>query len=46
VVEVEVRLDAPDVALAAGYTHLQVEVAIERTADPAPGAGRAAGGGR
>ena len=32
VVEVEVRLDPADVALAAGFTHLQVEVAIA-TAD-------------
>jgi len=33
VVEVEVRLDEADVALAAGYTHLQVEVAIARADD-------------
>jgi len=46
VVEVEIRLDAPDVALAAGYTHLQVEVAIERTADQATGVDRAVDGGR
>lgn len=33
VVEVEVRLDEADVALAAGFTHLQVEVAIAPAAD-------------
>ncbi len=33
VVEVEVRLDPLDVALAAGFTHLQVEVAIAPAAD-------------
>lgn len=37
VVEVELRLAEEDVPLAAAYTHLQVEVAIERASDPTRG---------